>query len=61
MNVDTDHLAGVGQMAFSSLVMFGDTDQAREGVAAFNEKRPPTSPRIGPTSSNDVEKAVARE
>jgi naphthoate synthase len=28
-------------MAFSSLVMFTDTDEAREGIAAFNEKRPP--------------------
>jgi len=41
MNVDTEQFAGVGQMAFSSLVMFTDTDEAREGITAFNEKRPP--------------------
>jgi 2-ketocyclohexanecarboxyl-CoA hydrolase len=41
MNVDTEQFAGVGQMAFSSLVMFTDTDEAREGITAFNEKRAP--------------------
>jgi len=41
MNVDTEQFAGVGQMAFSSLVMFTQTDEAREGINAFNEKRPP--------------------
>jgi naphthoate synthase len=41
MNVDTEQFAGVGQMAFSSLVMFTDTDEAKEGVAAFSEKRAP--------------------
>jgi naphthoate synthase len=41
MNVDTEQFAGIGQMAFSSLKMFTGTDEAREGVAAFNEKRPP--------------------
>jgi 2-ketocyclohexanecarboxyl-CoA hydrolase len=41
MNVDTEQFAGVGQMAFSSLVMFTETDEAREGINAFNEKRPP--------------------
>jgi naphthoate synthase len=41
MNVDTEQFAGIGQMAFSSLTMFSDTDEAKEGVAAFNEKRAP--------------------
>jgi 2-ketocyclohexanecarboxyl-CoA hydrolase len=41
MNVDTEQFAGIGQMAFSTLVMFTDTDEAREGITAFNEKRPP--------------------
>ena len=41
MNVDTEHFAGVGQMAFSSLQMFTGSDEAREGIAAFNEKRSP--------------------
>src|SRR6266513_1941848 len=34
-NADTEHLAGVGQIAFSGLGVFLDTDEAREGVAAF--------------------------
>ncbi len=41
MNVDTEQFIGMGQMALSSLVMFSDTPEAKEGVAAFNEKRAP--------------------
>ncbi len=40
-NADTEHFAGIGQLAFSSLKMFGATDEAKEGITAFNEKRPP--------------------
>src|SRR5919198_4769567 len=40
-NVDTEHLAGVGQLAFSGLGIFLESDEAREGVAAFTEKRAP--------------------
>ena len=40
-NADTEHLAGVGQLAFSGLHLFSETEEAREGVAAFNEKRDP--------------------
>jgi 2-ketocyclohexanecarboxyl-CoA hydrolase len=40
-NVDTEHLAGVGQLAFSGLGLFVDSDEAKEGVAAFAEKREP--------------------
>jgi naphthoate synthase len=40
-NVDTEHLAGVGQLAFTGLGLFVGTDEAEEGVRAFNEKRPP--------------------
>ena len=35
-----DRIAGVGQMAFDSLELFVSTPEAKEGVAAFNEKRP---------------------
>jgi naphthoate synthase len=28
-------------MAYSNLVLFTNTDEAREGIAAFNEKRAP--------------------
>jgi 2-ketocyclohexanecarboxyl-CoA hydrolase len=40
-NADTEHLAGVGQLAFSGLGLFVDTPEAREGVEAFSGKRPP--------------------
>ncbi|PYE12356.1 1,4-dihydroxy-2-naphthoyl-CoA synthase [Williamsia limnetica] len=40
-NSDTEHFAGIGQMAYSSLKMFGETEEAKEGITAFNEKRTP--------------------
>ncbi|MDQ3454752.1 MAG: enoyl-CoA hydratase-related protein [Actinomycetota bacterium] len=40
-NADTEHFGGIGQLAFSSLKMFGETDEAKEGINAFNEKRSP--------------------
>lgn len=40
-NADSEHMAGLGQLAFSGLGLFVDTDEAREGVEAFNAKRPP--------------------
>src|ERR1700704_2308004 len=40
-NTDTEQFASVGQMAYSSLKLFGDTPEAQEGVSAFNEKRAP--------------------
>jgi 2-ketocyclohexanecarboxyl-CoA hydrolase len=40
-NSDTEHIAGIGQLAFSGLGLFVDTDEAREGVEAFSEKRAP--------------------
>jgi naphthoate synthase len=40
-NADTEHMAGIGQLAFSGLGLFLDTDEASEGVRAFAEKRPP--------------------
>jgi 2-ketocyclohexanecarboxyl-CoA hydrolase len=44
-NMDTEHLAGVGRLAFSGLGLFAESDEAREGAAAFAEKR---SPDFGP-------------
>jgi 2-ketocyclohexanecarboxyl-CoA hydrolase len=41
MNADSEHLAGMGQLAFSGLDLFVNSDEAREGVRAFNEKRKP--------------------
>jgi 2-ketocyclohexanecarboxyl-CoA hydrolase len=40
-NADSEQIAGLGQLAFSGLGLFVDTDEAQEGVAAFTEKRPP--------------------
>jgi 2-ketocyclohexanecarboxyl-CoA hydrolase len=40
-NAETEHVAGLQHVAFSGLELFVDTDEAREGVAAFNEKREP--------------------
>jgi naphthoate synthase len=40
-NADTEHIGGLGQIAFSGLGLFVDSDEAREGVAAFAEKRKP--------------------
>jgi 2-ketocyclohexanecarboxyl-CoA hydrolase len=40
-NADSEHLAGMGQLAFSGLELFVESDEAREGVRAFEEKRPP--------------------
>jgi 2-ketocyclohexanecarboxyl-CoA hydrolase len=40
-NADTEHFAGIGQMAYSALKLFGETAEAQEGITAFNEKRAP--------------------
>ncbi len=45
-NVDTEHLAGVGQLAFSGLGLFVGSEEAQEGINAFTEKRPPDFARF---------------
>lgn len=40
-NAETEHIAGIGQMAFDTLELFVATDEACEGVLAFTEKRAP--------------------
>ncbi|HEU4658913.1 MAG TPA: enoyl-CoA hydratase-related protein [Capillimicrobium sp.] len=40
-NAETEHLAGNAALAFSGLNLFVETEEAREGVQAFAEKRPP--------------------
>jgi 2-ketocyclohexanecarboxyl-CoA hydrolase len=40
-NADTEHIAGLQHVAFTGLESYVDSDEAREGVAAFNEKRQP--------------------
>jgi 2-ketocyclohexanecarboxyl-CoA hydrolase len=41
MNADSEHMRGVASMGFQALALFYGTDEAKEGVAAFREKRPP--------------------
>ena len=40
-NADTDHQGGLSQMSQAGLDVFAVTDEAREGAAAFAEKRKP--------------------
>jgi naphthoate synthase len=40
-NADSDHLAGVSNLAFAGLDLFVATDEAAEGARAFAEKREP--------------------
>jgi 2-ketocyclohexanecarboxyl-CoA hydrolase len=45
-NADSEHLAGLGQLAFSGLGLFADSDEAAEGLRAFDEKRKPDFARF---------------
>lgn len=40
-NADTESIAGLGTMAWDTLELFVDSPEAQEGIAAFNDKRPP--------------------
>ena len=40
-NAETEHIAGVGALASEALDLFVTSSEASEGIAAFNEKRPP--------------------
>ena len=40
-NADTDHQAGLSNLAMSALDLFTDSAEGREGAAAFAEKRAP--------------------
>ncbi|QBX55959.1 1,4-dihydroxy-2-naphthoyl-CoA synthase [Nocardioides seonyuensis] len=40
-NTDTEHMIAVGQLAITTLKMFGETAEAKEGITAFGEKRKP--------------------
>ena len=45
-NADSEHMAGIGQLAFSGLGLFLESDEAREGIEAFTEKRAPDFARF---------------
>jgi naphthoate synthase len=45
-NADSDAIAGIGAISFDSLNLFVDTPEAKEGVAAWNEKRKPDFSRF---------------
>ncbi|MGE0628666.1 MAG: enoyl-CoA hydratase-related protein [Hyphomicrobiaceae bacterium] len=40
-NMDSESIRSIGAMGFEALGLFYQTDEAREGVHAFKEKRPP--------------------
>jgi naphthoate synthase len=40
-NADTEHIAGLTEVAFSALELYYATDESKEGRNAFMEKRPP--------------------
>ena len=40
-NADSDHLQGLGNVAFAGLDLFVESEEAKEGAAAFAEKRVP--------------------
>jgi 2-ketocyclohexanecarboxyl-CoA hydrolase len=50
-NAETEHLAGVGQLAFTGLGVFVGSDEAQEGVRAFTEKRSPDFARYREAAS----------
>src|ERR687887_1576064 len=51
-NADSEHLAGVGQLAFTGLGLFVESEEAREGVRAFAEKRSPDFSRFRAAASS---------
>jgi 2-ketocyclohexanecarboxyl-CoA hydrolase len=40
-NADTEHIAGLGEVAFTALALYYGTPEAEEGRKAFLERRPP--------------------
>ena len=46
-NMDSESIRAIGAMGFEALAMFYDTEEAKEGVRAFKEKRPPLFRKSG--------------
>ena len=45
-NADTDHLVGIQNLVFDGLSLYTKTEEGLEGLAAYNEKRPPDFTRF---------------
>jgi len=41
MNADTESIRGIASLGFQAVSLYYGTDEAKEGVAAYKEKRPP--------------------
>jgi 2-ketocyclohexanecarboxyl-CoA hydrolase len=41
LNADTEHIRGLSYLGMQALALYYQTDESREGVRAFQEKRPP--------------------
>jgi naphthoate synthase len=50
-NADTEHIGGLQSVAFSGYHQFVESEEAREGVAAFNERRAPDFSRYRAAAS----------
>ena len=50
-NADTDHIRGIGALGLQAVKLYYETDESREGVNAFNEKRPPDFGKFRDTES----------
>lgn len=40
-NADTDHIRGISSLALNAVKLYYDTDESKEGVKAFSERRKP--------------------
>lgn len=40
-NADSDNIAGIAAMGLQALKLYYETEESKEGVRAFNEKRKP--------------------
>jgi 2-ketocyclohexanecarboxyl-CoA hydrolase len=47
-NADSDSIRGISNLALHAVKLFYDTEESKEGVRAFNEKRPPDFRRFAP-------------